>query len=281
LLIASIGVPEIGPDHLGVGQNLAWRAFCNLGAAVHHDAAITQAADRVHDVLDDDDGAAFGTKLLDQGDTGAQLGRVEAGEPFIEQQHLGIGRQRSRQLQPLLVDIGERGHRAVGRSLQPDPPQQATGIVIELAAPPPAVAEHATGGDVFQHGQRRQDAHDLKGACDATGGNRVGRRSGNVIAVQPDRAGARLQRAGDHVQHGGLAGTVRADQSQHFVFRQIERNAVDGDQTAEPLADALDRQRRDCALFRHGGFSGVAAGRRSRHDAAPPGLRSGRPRRAG
>ena len=36
-----------------------------------------------------------------------KLGRIEAGEPFVEQQQVRLERERARELEPLLVDVGE------------------------------------------------------------------------------------------------------------------------------------------------------------------------------
>ena len=169
---------------------------------------------------------------------------LRPGEPLVEQHNFGIGRERAGELDPLLIDIGERRDRGVVGAAQANPLQQVAGVVVEFAAPTPAVAEHAAGGDVLQHRQRRQHANDLKRAGNAAGRDLACRRSRNVLAVEQDRACSRLQRAGDHVQHRGLARAVRTDQSQHLVLRKLERHIVHGNETAEALGHALDAQRR-------------------------------------
>jgi len=81
-----VHLPLAAAIHFAViGEHFGRRPLGDLGAAVHDDAAVAQAADRVHDVLDDDDGAALGAQLLDERNADLELGRIEAGEPFVEQ----------------------------------------------------------------------------------------------------------------------------------------------------------------------------------------------------
>ena len=81
---SSIVVSEIGADHFGVGEHGVGRALRDLAAGIHDDAAVAQRADRVHDMLDQQDGHAFAAQRAHQRDTLLQLGRIEAGEPFVE-----------------------------------------------------------------------------------------------------------------------------------------------------------------------------------------------------
>ena len=65
-----------------------------------------------------------------------QLGRVEAGQPFVEQQHARIGGERARQLDPLLVDVGQRTHRhARSACARPTRSSCALGMLARLARP--------------------------------------------------------------------------------------------------------------------------------------------------
>jgi hypothetical protein len=113
---------------------------------------------------------------------------IETGEPFVEQQNLRIGRKRARQLDALLVDIGQRRHRANCRRSADRPAAAGVGIIVELLAPAPGVTEHAAGGDVLEHGHRRQHAHQLEGAGHAFAGDPAGADAGDLIAVEPDLA---------------------------------------------------------------------------------------------
>ena len=57
-----------------------------------------------------------------------------------------------------------------------------------------------------------------------------------------DAAFGRLVEAGDAVEHGGLAGAVRADQRGDVAARGREREVVDGDEAAEAHGQMVDPQ---------------------------------------
>ena len=95
-----------------------------------------------------------------------KLGRIEAGEPLVEQQDFRIGSERAGKLHALLVDVGQCRDRALPALGSPTRAQQAVGMIIKLSAPALGMAEHAAGRDVFEHRHRRQHAHELKGAGD-------------------------------------------------------------------------------------------------------------------
>ena len=84
---ASAALRKIGADDRRIGEHVGGRAFGDLAAAVHHDAAVAQRADRVHDMLDQHDGDAVVASATGSASMPImQLGRIEAGEPFVEQQ---------------------------------------------------------------------------------------------------------------------------------------------------------------------------------------------------
>jgi len=63
--------------------------------------------DRLHHVLDHEHGSAFALDPANEVDADLELGRVETGEPFVQQEQLRAGRQRAGEFDALLVDIGE------------------------------------------------------------------------------------------------------------------------------------------------------------------------------
>ena len=73
----------------------------------------------------------------------------------------------------------------------------------------------------------------------------------NVPAVE-------MQRPGEQVEHGALAGAVRADQSENFAGRKIEADIVHRDQAPEPPVRALLRATAACADLV---WAGARAGR--------------------
>src|SRR5262249_61064800 len=63
-------------------------------------------------------------------------------------------------------------------------------------------------------------------------------------AVEADRAGLVDERAADAIDERRLAGAVRADQPDPLAGGNLERDAVERDEAAEPLAQVLDCEQR-------------------------------------
>src|SRR6202012_2535640 len=68
--------------------------------------------------------------------------------------------------------------------------------------------------------------------------------AGDILAAVKDAAAARRQKSADRGEQGRLAGAVRSDQSGDTPGLDIERDIVDGQQSAEALADAIDTEQR-------------------------------------
>src|SRR6185312_6523047 len=64
----------------------------------------------------------------------------------------------------------------------------------------------------------------------------------DVVAVELDAAAVRLDQAGDHVEHRGLAGAVRAEQADGFAAAQIDGDALHHRAAAEAFLDSVRRQ---------------------------------------
>lgn len=62
------------------------------------------------------------------------------------------------------------------------------------------------------------------------------------MAVELDRAAIGLDQAGDHVEHGGLAGAVRAEQADRFAAAHIDADAAHHLAAAERLFHAMHSQ---------------------------------------
>ena len=75
-------------------------------------------------MLDHDDGDAAAAQLRDQGDADLELAGIEAGEPFVEQKEARLQRQRAREFEPLLIDLGEVAGDRVVHGTKPDEIEQ-------------------------------------------------------------------------------------------------------------------------------------------------------------
>ena len=76
-------------------------------------------------------------------------------------------------------------------------------------------------------GQAAKDRGLLRQVADAEPGAPVHRHRGDVEAVDLDRALVDRHQPGDHVEAGGLAGAVRAEQPDRLAGAHADRHAVD------------------------------------------------------
>src|SRR5207244_12717194 len=65
-----------------------------------------------------------------------------------------------------------------------------------------------------------------------------------VAELQRDASLGRLVKAGDAIEHGGLAGAVRPDQRRNVRALGDKREVVDGKETAEAHGEMVDAQDR-------------------------------------
>lgn len=79
-------VPQIGPHHFRVAERSNVGPSAIFAAGIHHHAAAAQRPDRIHDMLDQKDGHAALFQRADKFDAGQEFGRIEARQPFVEQQ---------------------------------------------------------------------------------------------------------------------------------------------------------------------------------------------------
>src|SRR5207248_5905421 len=100
------------------------------------------------------------------------------------------------------------------------------------------------GGDrhVLEDRELPERTRDLEGPRDAPVADRVGREAGQLLTEEDDRARRSPERAGDAVEHRGLAGAIRADQAEDLALHDLERDRVERGEAPEVLGDPPDRQ---------------------------------------
>ena len=156
-----------------------------------------------------------------------------AGRRLVHQQQLrGIGHGH-RQFNTLHVTIRQDVARPVCLCQHADLRQQAQGhlaFVGSRALPHGeqfASLRQQRHLNVFHNGQRSECLGYLECTAHAHAPDIARVAAHQLIATKPDGARIGLELAIDHVEGGGLARTIRADQGQQFSRSQIERNAVD------------------------------------------------------
>ncbi|MEZ5669427.1 MAG: hypothetical protein R3F55_18720 [Alphaproteobacteria bacterium] len=256
---------EIGLPDRRVGQHRVRRAVGDPAAGVQADQPVAQAGEVVDIVVDDQPGGAVAAACLDQCRQPFAVVVGEAGRRFVEQHQPRPAGQRPRDLdQPALAE-GEGGDWRRGQS-RDAAPLQARGRRRARAGQTggAGVAERGVVDDVVAVQQHRL----LEAAGEAARDTPVRRQAGGVGAEQRQRAGVGPLEPADQVQQRGLAGAVRTDQSADLPRRQRQPVEVDGDDAAEALAQAGDRERRCVACGRGrwlgpdgGGLGGAAVSR--------------------
>ncbi len=107
----------------------------------------------------------------------------------------------------------------------------------------------AVGLDHFEHGadvlldrEAAEDRGFLRQIADAEARALIHRQLGDVVAVELDGAAIGLDQAGDHVEHRGLAGAVRAEQADRLAAAHIDADAAHDLAGAETLFHAMHGQ---------------------------------------
>ena len=207
-------------------------------------------------MLDEQHGDALAGELADLLEQRLAQGRVHAGHRLVEHEQPRSGHDRTGQLQQLPLSTGEGAGEVLSLGPQADPLDEfrcAFAVRRLLGLPPP---RHQGRGetltplvlraqtDVVQHGQAGEDPGRLEGADHAALGDRVGGFSGDVLPLEPPAAAVGLLEPGEQVEEGGLAGTVRADESDDATGVDRELGHGHGPHTAEGAVHVLRDQDR-------------------------------------
>ena len=196
---------------------------------------LAQRLDGLHLVGREDQGLALVTKLEERLPEDRDVDGIEAGERLVHQQDLRIVEDRGDELDLLLVALRQLVGAPVGKVLDAEPVQP----VARLAARP--VRCHAVQrGEVrelIEHAHPRIEAALL--------GEVAPRRPRQGPAVGPspgDDAGVGLEDPQDDPHRRRLARPVRAEEPEDLAARDVEREAVEGDDGAESLVKLVDRE---------------------------------------
>src|SRR5262245_6338620 len=249
---------EIRVDDAPVGAHLVRRAVGDLASVVEHHHPVGKVHDHAHVVLDQHDGRAH--LVVDIEDEAAHvllLLDVHAGHGLVEEQQLGLGRERAAELDALLQSVGQPPDRSPADMLDLQEIDHRLDLLamLELLAPGrphvegvledvPLHPEVAPGHEVVEHAHAAEQRDVLEGPLDALHRGLVRVDLAAPAALERDGSALRVVHAVDDVQHRGLARAVRPDDGAHLVLTHIERHALQRDHAAEGERDVLDFENR-------------------------------------
>ncbi len=162
------------------------------------------------------------------------LGVGEPRERLVQQEHLGLGRERDRDLEEPLLAVGEGGRLLRGPRLEPHDLEEVPRPPDDLAERPRVAPERTAMGrpgldgdpHVLEDAQISEDAHDLN----------------DVAPLEQDLAAVGGHEARQHVEEGRLAGAVRADEAVELPRAEVEVDSVGDHEGAEALLEGADRE---------------------------------------
>ncbi len=145
-------------------------------------------------------------------------------------------RECPRELEPFAVEQTQRLGAPVAEVEHPAQRERRDPGVV--GARTGELAAHRRGDeDVLEHRHVREGPRNLVRAGDAAAAASSRVQTRNVGAVETHRPGGRCVGSGEHVEQGGLAGAVGADDADGFVVAQAEIDVGDGDEGVEALDD--------------------------------------------
>ena len=83
------------------------------------------------------------------------------------------------------------------------------------------------GADIVLDAQPAEDRGFLRQIADAEARALIHRQRGHIEAVEFDASVVGLDQTGDHVEHRGLAGAVRAEQADRLALAHVKAHALD------------------------------------------------------
>src|SRR5438309_6934130 len=233
-------LPEIDLPGDRIVGNLAGRPR-DEDLAVVEDVGSIGDRERFADVVvgdQDADSAVAQSRddLLDVGDRD----RIDAGEGLVQQQVLGPGDQRPRDLQPPPFPARQRVG-GVGRQ------RGQVELAEQLAGPLPAlggaeVERLEDRQEIFLHRQFPEDRRFLRQIAHAHATALVHGARRDLLSFQKDTSALRRQQADHHVERRRLAGAVRSQQAHDLAALDVQRDVVDDLAVLEPLLQSLGDQ---------------------------------------
>src|SRR5271168_1492277 len=245
---------EIGADHVLIALDFLGRGIGDLAAVIEHDDAIGKIHDDAYIVLDQRDRrAVLLVHVDDEPGHVLLLLEVHAGHRFVEQEEIGLHRQRAAELDAFLQSVRQTPDRnfADGGDLEKvddlldAPPMldfflERGAIAEKLPEKSPAHLERAAGQNVVERRHATEQRQILEGSGDAARRRGMGPHAPAHLPLERDAPGLRLVEAVHDVEHRGLASAVRTDDRADLALADVERHSRQRTHAAERERNILN-----------------------------------------
>ncbi|MGY4443930.1 hypothetical protein ACVW04_006749 [Bradyrhizobium sp. LM2.3] len=192
---------------------------------------------KAHLVGDDDHGHAVVGELAHHAENVADQFRIERRGGLVEQDGLGLHRQRARNRDALLLAAGELRRMCVGLLGEPHLHQQGT-AALECLRTRLLLHIERTFDDVLQHRPVRKQIEALEHHRDLGADFHDRRRVAvDLQSLDADLAAVVAFEPVDTAQDGGLAGAGRTDDADHLALLHRRRDALEHLVLAKTLVD--------------------------------------------
>ncbi len=203
--------------------------------------------DHRHVVLGEKEGQpALVRDALDEPDGFAGLLGRHPRRRLVEEQDLGLERQRDAELELFLVTVREEPRDLAGLVEKAHGVEQRLGFFPVEAVharhqvPAASSVTEERRLDVLKYREAREDVGALEGATHAETAEIVGRDTGDLPVLEADAARVGPEVTGDEVEERGLARAVGPDDGADRAARNAEADSAHGLEAVEALAEIAD-----------------------------------------
>ena len=174
-----------------------------------------------------------------------RLSLVHTTGRFIEHQEVWLHGSGTRQLKTASVAIVELGGSTVSQLPQANGTKKLLGVLLGFGT---AHNPQCRSCDIFPHGQRIKQTEVLEGSGQSRTGDLLRRHSGDFEVAQKCLARGWWHDPGEDVEQGGLACTVRADDSGDLGSIDCEPGVVERPEATELHDDVVDSDLLWCVI---------------------------------